>query len=157
MTVTGGARIDCDRRIRNDVVWLARRYRVRVTACFAIHATGGEHPLGAAVDLVPDPGTSWTQTTERLARAMGWKRSCAASGVAPACARPPFRFVGYDGYPGHGDPAHCACGGNAHLHLSWLSSASDGQPQHAQRGAYFAPDWIDVFTTTTNNSEEQHQ
>jgi hypothetical protein len=156
-TVTGGARIDCDRRIGPDVLWLARRYRVRVTACFAIHATGGEHPLGAAVDLVPDPGADWARTTERLARAIGWKRACAVSGVAPACARPPFRFVGYDGYPGHGDPAHCACGANAHLHLSWLTSASDGQPQHAQRGAYFAPAWIDVFTTTNNNSEEQHQ
>jgi hypothetical protein len=156
-TVTSGERIDCDRRIRPDVLWLARRYRVRVTACFAIHATGGEHPLGAAVDLIPAPGVSWAQTTERLARAIGWKRSCAASGVAPACARAPFRFVGYDGYPGHGDPAHCACGGNAHLHLSWLTSASDGQLQHAQRGAYFAPAWIDVFTTTNNNSEEQHQ
>jgi hypothetical protein len=155
-TVTGGARIDCDRRIRNDVLWLARRYRVRVTACFAIHATGGEHPLGAAVDLVPEPGASWTRTTERLARAIGWKRSCAVSGVAPACALSPFRFVGYDGYPAHGDPAHCHCGRNAHLHLSWLTSASDGQPQHTQRSAYFAPDWIDVFTTN-NKNEEQHQ
>ena len=46
---------------------------------------------------VTDPG--------RLARAIGWKPSCAASGVAPACARAPFRFVGYNGYPDHGDPA----------------------------------------------------
>ena len=97
--ITAGAHIDCDRRIVADVVWIAHRFRVRVTACYAIHATGGEHPLGAAVDLVPDPGRSWQHTTERLARALGWKRACAASGVAPACARPPFRFVGYDGYP----------------------------------------------------------
>lgn len=156
-TVASGAPIRCDRRIVADVVWIARRFRVRITACFAIHATGGEHPLGAAVDLVPDAGRSWQQTTERLARTMGWRRSCAASGVAPTCARAPFRFIGYDGYSGHGDPAHCGCGGNAHLHLSWLTSASDGQPQHAQRGAYFAPAWIDVFTNTTNNSKEQHQ
>jgi hypothetical protein len=155
--VTSGAHIDCDRRIVADVGWMAHRFRVRVTACYAIHATGGEHPLGAAVDLVPNPGRSWTATAERLARALGWKRSCAASGVAPSCARPPFRFVGYDGYPGHGDPQHCRCGTNAHLHLSWLTSASQGQPQHARRGAYFAPAWIDVFTNTTNNSEEQHQ
>jgi hypothetical protein len=128
------------------VIWLARRYRVQVTACYGIHATGGEHPLGAAVDLVPDPGQSWTSSTERLARAVGWKRSCAASGAAPVCARPPFRFVGYDGYPGHGDPAHCACGGNAHLHLSWLTSASTGEPQSAARSTYFAPTWIDTFT-----------
>jgi hypothetical protein len=155
-TMTGGAAIDCDRRIRDDVVYLAARFHVTVTACYAIHATGGEHPLGAAVDLVPNPGLRWRATTERLARAVGWRRSCAASGVGPACARSPFRFVGYDGYPGHGDPAHCRCNGNAHLHLSWLTSASTGEPQAAQRTAYFAPAWIDAFTTT-NSQEEQHQ
>jgi hypothetical protein len=146
ITITAGAAIKCDRRIRPDVIWLARRYRVTVTACFAIHATGGEHPLGAAIDLVPSPGVTWQASTERLARAMGWRRSCAASGVAPACARRPFRFIGYDGYPGHGDPAHCRCAGNAHLHLSWLTSASSGQPQNAARSTYFASTWIDVFT-----------
>jgi hypothetical protein len=145
ITITAGTAIECDRRIRPDVVWLAHRYRVTVTACYAIHATGGEHPLGAAVDLVPDPGVTWKESTERLARAIGWTRSCAASGVAPACARPPFRFIGYDGYPGHGDPAHCHCAGNAHLHLSWLTSASTGQAQNAARGTYFASTWIDVF------------
>jgi hypothetical protein len=143
--VTGGSSIDCDRRVRDDVIWLAHRYRVQVTACFAIHSEAGEHPLGAAVDLVPDPGVTWQASTERLARAVGWRRSCAASGVAPACARPPFRFVGYDGFPGHGDPAHCRCEGNAHLHLSWLSSASIGESQNAARGTYFVADWIDVF------------
>jgi hypothetical protein len=147
ITITAGAAIECDRRIRADVIWLARRYRVTVTACYAIHASGGEHPLGAAVDLVPDRGQTWQASTERLARAVGWKRSCAATGVAPACARPPFRFVGYDGYLGHGDPAHCACGANAHLHLSWLTSASIGESQNASRSTYFAPAWVDAFTT----------
>ena len=142
--VTRGARLTCDRRIRGDVVWLSRRYRVRVTACFAIHVTGGEHPLGAAVDLVPAPGASWSATAQ-LAHAAGWKRSCAASGVAPVCARPPFRFIGYNGFPGHGDPTHCACGRNAHLHLSWLTSASSGEPEHAARTGYFPASWIDVL------------
>ena len=81
IAITGGAQIDCDRRIRTDVIRLARRYRVRVTACSAIHSTGGEHPLGAAVDLVPATGMTWPASTERLARAVGWKRSCAASGT----------------------------------------------------------------------------
>ncbi len=116
ITITGGAQVDCDRRIRPDVIWLARRYRVQVTACFAIHSEAGEHPLGAAVDLVPAPGVTWPVSTERLARAVGWRRSCAAFGVAPACARPPFRFVGYNGFSGHGDPGQCHCGRNAHLH-----------------------------------------
>jgi hypothetical protein len=145
-SVTGGAPITCDRRIRADVVWLARRYRVRVTACFAIHKQGGEHPLGAAVDLVPAPGANWSETAQ-LAHAAGWKRSCAATGVAPDCARPPFRFVGYNGFPGHGDPAHCRCESNAHLHLSWLTSASSGEREHAERTAYFPPSWIDVLVT----------
>ena len=145
ITVTGGAAIECDRRVRDDVIWLARRFHVLVTACYAIHSQAGEHPLGAAVDLVPDGNLGWRQTTERLARAVGWKRSCATSGVAPACAVRPFRFVGYDGYPGHGDPAHCRCGTNAHLHLSWSTSASEGQAQNASRTGYFAADWIDTF------------
>jgi hypothetical protein len=34
ITITGGARDNCDRRIRADVVWLARRCRGQVTACF---------------------------------------------------------------------------------------------------------------------------
>jgi hypothetical protein len=145
-SITGGARIECDRRIRPDVLVLVRRFRVRVTACFAIHASGGEHPLGAAVDLVPEPDVAWSSSTERLARKVGWTTSCAASGVAPACARPPFRFIGYNGFPDHGDPTHChPCKGGPHLHLSWLTSASIGEPQNASRTSYFAPSWIDVL------------
>jgi len=147
--ITGGTPMRCDARIVPDVIWLARRFHVQVTACQSIHSTAGEHPLGAATDMVPAPGRTWPESTGRLARAVGWKPSCAASGVAPACAKPPFRFVGYNGYPGHGDPAHCnPCGGGAHLHLSWLTSASSGQPENQPRTAYFAPSWIDVFSTS---------
>jgi hypothetical protein len=143
--VTGGPTIQCDRRIRDDVILLALQYRIQVTACYAIHSKDGEHPLGAAVDVVPAPGATWEATTEKLARAAGWRPLCAAVGVAPSCARSPFRFIGYNGYPGHGDPANCYCGDNAHLHLSWMTSASPGQPQNAFRDTYFAPDWIDVL------------
>lgn len=138
----------CDARIVANVLYLARRFAIRVTACAEIHSLAGEHPLGAAIDAIPADG-GWRQTTERAARALGWKPSCAASGTAPACARPPFRFIAYNGYPGHGDPAHCpppACA--AHLHLSWSTSASQGQPEHAARTRLFSPSWIDVFTTT---------
>jgi hypothetical protein len=148
-SVTGGAVMQCDARIIPDVVWLARRFHVQVTACSSIHSQAGEHPLGAATDLVPEPGYTWPATTGALAHAIGWKRACAASGVAPDCARPPFRFAGYNGYPGHGDPAHCSpCGGGPHLHLSWLTSASPGQAQNAARSSYFAAAWIDTFTPT---------
>jgi hypothetical protein len=127
----------CDARIVPNVVYLARRFRQRITACAEIHSPAGDHPLGAAIDTVPADG-NWTDTT-RLARALGWKPSCASSGVASACARPPFRFIGYTGYPGHG-VGH-------HLHLSWNSSAAQGHPEHAARLTLFQPTWIDVFTT----------
>jgi hypothetical protein len=136
----------CDARIVRNVVYLARRFQILVTACAEIHSPTGEHPLGAAIDAIPADG-DWTNTTERAARALGWKPSCAAGGVAPACAKPPFRFIAYNGYPGHGDPAHCvppACA--AHLHLSWNTSASQGGPESSARLTLFNPAWIDVFT-----------
>ncbi|MBA3263651.1 MAG: hypothetical protein H0T69_14500 [Thermoleophilaceae bacterium] len=144
--VTAGGHESCDARIVPDVVYLARRFGVLVTDCFAAsgHAADGEHPLGAAIDVVPRDG-NW-QRTERLAHAVGWERSCAASGVRPACADPPFRFVGYNGFPNHGDPGHCVpCAGGPHLHISWQTSASPGQPDNRPRYGYQPADWIEVL------------
>jgi hypothetical protein len=136
--------IECDARIIPDVVYLARRFGLLVTACYGIHAPDGEHPLGAAIDAVPQDG-NWNRTM-RTALAIGWHPSCAASGVAPECARPPFRFIGYNGYPEHGDPSHCfPCGGGAHLHISWLTSASLGEPENRSRYSYEPAGWIEVF------------
>jgi hypothetical protein len=126
----------CDARIVPNVVYLARRFRQWVTACAEIHSLAGDHPLGAAIDTVPADG-NWDHTN-RLARTLGWKPSCAASGVAPTCAKPPFRFIAYTGYPGHGE--------GYHLHLSWNSSATQGQPEHQARTSLFTPSWVDVFT-----------
>lgn len=141
----GFGAMQCDERIVPDVVFLMRRFRVRVTACQSIHSLSGEHPLGAAIDVVPGPTGGWP-AVERLARALGWRRACAANGTAPVCANPPFRFLGYSGYPGHGNPSTCVpCGGGPHLHVSWQTSASQGQSQSAARTSYFAPDWIDVL------------
>ncbi len=140
--------IECDARIVPDVVYLAQRFGLIVTACYAIHAPDGEHPLGAATDVVPEDG-DWNRTL-RAAQALGWHSSCALSGVAPACARPPFRFIGYNGYPGHGDPAHCLCGGDAHLHISWLTSASLGEPENRFRYRYEPAAWIEVFGTAAS-------
>lgn len=136
--------MQCDARIVPDVIALARRYGVLMTACFGIHTPDGEHPLGAATDIVPKDG-DWSRTL-RLAHDLGWKESCAAIGVAPVCAHRPFRFIGYNGYPNHGDPAGCLCP-TPHLHLSWLTSASSGEPENQPRFGYFAPSWIDVFET----------
>jgi hypothetical protein len=97
-----GQRID--RRLLPDVVELIRRYKVRVIAGFAMygHKPLGEHPLGLAVDLVPQRGHSW-RGVDRLAR---WAEPVQNH------PRAPFRWVGYNGDEGHGR-------GN-HLHLSWL-------------------------------------
>lgn len=143
--------IECDARIVGDVVYLARRFGVLVTACYAAsgHEATGEHPLGAAIDAGPRGG-DWRRTM-RLARFVGWRPSCAASGAAPACARPPFRFVGYNGYPNHGDPTHCVpCSGGPHIHLSWHTSASPGEAENRARFGYEPASWIEVFAAAAN-------
>lgn len=144
----------CDARIVRDATYLARRYRVLITACYGIHSLTGEHPLGAALDIVPRDG-DWSPV-ERLARDLGWSESCAASGLAPACANPPFRFIAYNGFPHHGDTAHCVpCAGGAHLHISWNTSSSAGQPDNAPLTSYRPADWIDVFSGGSGSNDEQ--
>lgn len=103
----------CDARIVADVVAITRAFGLTLTDCFggAPHARDGEHPLGLATDLVPVDG-DWSRT-RRAAVAFGWQPGCAASGCG---GRGPLRVVLYNGYPGHGDPAHSA---TPHLHLSW--------------------------------------
>jgi Ca2+-binding RTX toxin-like protein len=114
-----------DRRIVSDVLYLIRRYHVRVGAGYAIdgHELHGEHPLGLAVDLYPGPGGSW-KTVAKLAR---W--------AEPRQNHPrlPFRWVGWNGDANHGDPQHCKIrrGCPAHLHLSWSHTPS--RPRHPAR------------------------
>lgn len=99
-----GERID--RRLLTDIRRLERRYRILITDGYsldAVHAANGEHPIGLAIDVVPDraAGGRWSDI-DRLAR---WAEP------RPDHPRAPFRWVGYDGDAGHGR-------GN-HLHLSW--------------------------------------
>jgi hypothetical protein len=110
-----GAR--CDSRIANDVVLLLNRYKMALGDCYDTsgHEASGEHPLGLAIDTTPGRGGSWA-LIDQAARDLGWREACAGQGCAGSLS-PPFRFIGWNGYPGHGDPAHA--GGNAHLHLSW--------------------------------------
>jgi hypothetical protein len=146
--VTTAPGMRCDARIVPNVVYLARRFGILVTSCYSPtgHEATGEHPLGAAIDAGPRDG-DWSRTM-RLARAVGWRPSCAAIAVTPECARPPFRFIGYNGYPNHGDPRHCVpCVGGPHIHLSWHTSASPGEPENAARFFYAPPTWIEVFGT----------
>jgi hypothetical protein len=92
-----------DERILPDLLWILQTFHARVTDGYAAtgHAANGEHPLGLAVDLVPGPGGSWD----------GIDRLAALTEPVQDQPRPPWRWVGYNGDPGHGR-------GN-HLHLSW--------------------------------------
>ena len=99
-----GERID--RRLLPDVRWLVRRYNLFITDGFSrdpVHSASGEHPLGLALDIVPNKpaGGSWRSVT---ALAL-WAEP------RQAAPRAPFRWVGYDGDAGHGR--------GHHLHLSW--------------------------------------
>jgi hypothetical protein len=120
----------CDRRIVADVVMLLGRFGLRLTDCYggAPHARDGEHPLGLAVDLVPKDG-DWDRTRS-LAETYGWTPACAATGCP---GRGPFRVILYNGYPGHGDPAHAS---SPHLHLSW---------QHAPAEPFTRAAWVRVL------------
>jgi hypothetical protein len=112
-----------DARIYDDVLWVLRRYGVRVSAAReAGHHTHGD---GTAVDLVPAVGATqvdWDATAGRLANDLGWTTTCGASGARPACPlKPAIQWIGYDGYPGHGSPRTCSGGCPAHIHVSWVS------------------------------------
>jgi hypothetical protein len=48
--------------------------------------------------------------------------------------RGPFRVILYNGYPGHGDPAHV--GANAHIHFSW---------QHAPAEPFTPAGWVEAM------------
>jgi hypothetical protein len=98
-----GTSIRVDKRIVADIKWLRARYTIAISAGFAMegHEPNGEHPLGLGLDIVPGPGGSW-KDIDRLAK---WAEP------RQNHPRAPFRWVGYNGDPGHGR-------GN-HLHLSW--------------------------------------
>ncbi len=137
-----------DARILPDALWLLRTYNLRVTAAReAGHHTHGD---GTALDLVPATSTdqqAWDTTARRLAHDVGWTEGCAAVGVAPVCPLKPWvRFVGYNGYPGHGDPAHA--GRNAHLHLSWYASHY-GAPVLVPPNA-----WVRVFPASASSPQQ---
>lgn len=98
-----------DRRLLTDIRWLQKRYPLFITDGYsggAEHAANGEHPLGLALDIVPDfeAGGTWREIT------------ALALWAEPERNEPvqPFRWVGYDGDSGHGR--------GHHLHISWSHS-----------------------------------
>jgi len=138
--VGGGSPESVDARIWPDAVWLLEAFDLRVTAAReAGHETHGD---GTAMDMVPLPGRSWDATALRAALALGWTPACGANGLARSAGGlcdlvPAIQFIGYNGYRGHGDPAHA--GGNAHLHVSWKSSDYGCPSLCAPR------EWVEVF------------
>ena len=138
---SGRAPEPVDTRILPDVLWVLRRYALRVTAAReAGHHTHGD---GTALDLVPARGSdqqAWDTSTKTLALDLGWTPECASSGVAPIChLKPAIRGVFYNGYPGHGDPAHCSGGCGAHIHVSWYAS------DFGAAGLVAPSAWVRVF------------
>jgi hypothetical protein len=124
LTVGGGRFVDIprfpgemiDRRLLRDVRWLRRHYSIFVTDGYStsgVHSPNGEHPLGLALDIVPDQskGGTWSDIDDLAAFAEPIQNDPVA----------PFRWVGYDGDANHGR--------GHHLHLSWSHSpATFGTP-----------------------------
>ena len=114
-----GERID--RRLLTDIDFLERKYDIYVTDGLSkdpVHAANGEHPIGLALDIVPDAahGGTWKEITRLAKRAEPRQNQ----------PIPPFRWVGYNGDAGHGR-------GN-HLHLSW--NHSDTKPGRPAKTVY---------------------
>jgi hypothetical protein len=110
-----------DRRLLRDINFLERRWDIFVTDGYSTapyHKKNGEHPIGLALDIVPEPGPagSWKEIT-RLAN---WAEPRQNQPIAP------FRWVGYNGDKNHGR--------GDHLHLSW--SHSETKPKRPARTIY---------------------
>ena len=118
-----GSSVLIDARLYDDVTWIARRYRLRVTA--AREGGHNTHGDGTSVDLIPADGVTqevWDASAGHLAHDLGWTPACGRSGARPACPLVrAIQFVGYDGYLSHGSPRTCAGDCPAHLHVSWSS------------------------------------
>jgi hypothetical protein len=153
----GRAPQEVDARIYNDIVWMLRRYHLRVTAAREPgHRTHGD---GTAIDLVPADGMTqpvWDASAGQLADDLGWHPQCAASGTRPACPLvPAIQFIGYDGHPGHGSPRGCGAGCAAHLHVSWTSGCFGSSALSPPCGwvmAFAAPEEQSARARTVNEA-----
>jgi hypothetical protein len=125
-----------DSRIIPDLRWIASHFPIYVTdgysgplpdgehaGCHRCHVKHSDHYNGLAVDIVP---VHWSARCDRnwrgITRLAHWAEPRQNQPV------PPFRWVGYDGDPGHG------CGN--HLHLSW---------EHAVAPMFELAEWVEVF------------
>ena len=126
-----------DNRIRDDLIWISKRFEIYVAEGYAgrlagfgqvgcdCHVADSDHKVGLAVDVYPVDwdgrgcDDSWRPLT-KLARLLEPEQD---ETVAP------FAWVGYDGDDNHG------CGD--HLHLSW-NHAPDYKPGKASH-------WVESF------------
>jgi Transglycosylase SLT domain len=135
-----------DARLLENALWLVRNYRLRVTA--AREGGHNTHGDGTALDLVPAEPTdqaAWDASAGALARDLGWTPACGASGTRPACQLvPAIKFIGYEGYSGHGSPRTCSGGCFAHLHISWRS------PCYGTSGLAEPCIWVTAFAAHTD-------
>jgi hypothetical protein len=138
-----------DKRIKRNLIWIARHFRIYVTEGFAgrlpdgtnvgcpkCHVRHSEHKIGLAVDIVP-LHNDWTGECNKR-----WKSvTKLAHWAEPQQDEPlpPFRWVGYDGDEDHG------CGN--HLHLSW-----NHDPKYEK---YTPSRWVEVFHVASKTSETQ--
>jgi hypothetical protein len=110
-----------DRRLLPDIRWMKRRFDVFITDGYStdpVHAWNGEHPIGLAADIVPNraKGGTWRKI-RRLARKAEPRQNYPIA---------PWRWVGWNGDPGHGR--------GDHLHLSWMHTST--RPKHPARVVY---------------------
>ncbi|MET0750560.1 MAG: hypothetical protein ABWZ43_05810, partial [Solirubrobacterales bacterium] len=57
-----------DRRLLGDIRWIVKRYPIYITDGYSmsdVHSREGEHPLGLALDIVPNraEGGTWAEIT----------------------------------------------------------------------------------------------
>ena len=98
-----------DRRLIPDIRWMRRRFDIFITDGYSlspIHSANGEHPIGLALDIIPDRsrGGNWDKIGRLAHKAEPVQNQ----------PRPPWSWVGYDGDKNHGR--------GHHLHLSYMHS-----------------------------------
>jgi hypothetical protein len=136
-----------DRRIKRNLVWIARHFNIYVTEGFAgrlpngkkvgcpqCHVQNSEHKIGLALDIVP-VNTDWSGRCNKPWRSITKLAKWAEPHQNGPL--PPFRWVGYNKDEAHG------CGD--HLHLSW---------NHHERYRKFKPSrWAEVFRVRARNGD----
>jgi hypothetical protein len=138
-----------DKRIKRNLVWIARHFRIYVTEGFAgrlpngervgcprCHVTHSDHKIGLAVDIVPLHNDYTGECNKRWHSVSKLAKWAEPQQNEPL---PPFRWVGYDGDVDHG------CGN--HLHLSW---------NHDSKYERNTPSrWVEVFHVRRRTDQTQ--